>query len=224
MIVVIHTYCAFDYQKILMTRYKRMRISGLLEATDKIIVSVVNRIRELDKKFFEDFKKLSPKIEIFELESVAFGNECDTLNWLKMYVKTIPNQPILYTHTKGVSQTHPTVKKNVELWVKYLEYWCIWLWKDCVAKLKDHDVSGPQFVGKGFGSHFQGNFYWANSEFFDTLPFIDEKLESKINRGEFWLSCNENLKTYDVNNVVFPQGHDFYRDHYIAEDLFPQGF
>jgi len=125
-------------------------MSGLLEATDKIIVSVVSRIRELDKKFFEDFKKLSPKIEIFELESVAFGNECDTLNWLKMYVKTIPNQPILYTHTKGVSQTHPIIKKNVELWVKYLEYWCIWLWKDCVAKLKDYDASGPQFVGKGF--------------------------------------------------------------------------
>jgi hypothetical protein len=224
MIVVIHTYCAFDYQKILMQRFKRMRMSGLLEATDKIIVPVVNKMRDNDQKFFEDFKKLSPKIEVFELHPVVFGNECDTLNWLKMYVESNPDQPILYTHTKGVTQLHPTIKKNVELWVKYLEYWCIWLWRDCVAKLKDYDASGGKFIGTGIGSHFQGNFYWVNSSYLKTLPYIGQQLHNRINRGEFWISQNKDFKAFDVNSLEFPEGHDFYRDHYIVENLFPQGF
>ena len=224
MIVVIHTYCAFDYQKILMQRYKRMRTSGLLEATDKILIPVASSQSESDQKFFEEFKKLSPKIEVFELEPIVIKNECDTLNWLKEYVKTIPNQPILYTHTKGVTQTHPTVKRNVELWNKYLDYWCIWLWEKCVNALKEFDTAGGMFACSGCPGHYQGNHYWFNSEFLNTLPKIDHELHKSINRGEFWISCNKDLKAFDVNTIRFPLNHDFYMHYYIAPETFPQGF
>lgn len=195
-------------------------MSGLLEATDKIIIPVASPQRDIDKKFFEEYKKLSPKIEVFELQPIVIGNECDTLNWLKSYVETIPNQPILYTHTKGVTQLHPTIKKNVELWVKYLDYWCIWLWKECIEALKDFDTAGGLLAD----THYQGNFYWFNSDFLKTLPFIDADMNKKINRGEFWISLNKIFKGYDINKIKFPEGHDLYQKYYIAPDTFPQGF
>lgn len=217
MIAVIHSYCAFDYQKILVQKFRRMRTSGLLESLDKIYIPVVNYKKGI--KFFEDYKKLSPKIEVFELES-SFKNECDTLNWLKKKFESEPNTPILYTHTKGVTQKHPTIKKNVDLWVKYMDYWCIWNWKECVESLKSFDTAGGVF----YGNHYCGNFYWLNSDYMKTLPTIDQEIHKNINRGEFWIGCNSHLNAYDVNKISFPEGHDFYLHYYIAPDTFPQGF
>lgn len=218
--IFIHCYCKNDYGRVLIQKFKRIRMSGLLDAVEKITISVSN-FREIDAKFFEDYKKLSPKIHVNILKDIVIGDECDTLNYIKKYAENFEqNKPILYIHTKGVSQIHSILKKNIELWSKYMDYWCIWNWNKNVEMLKDYDTCGGMF----YGNHYCGNFYWVNSVYLKTLPYITKELHPKINRGEFWIGCNNKLKAYDINTIKFPEGHDFYMDHYIAPDVFPQGF
>lgn len=218
--VFIHCYCVNDYGRRMIQKFKRIRMSGLLEAVETINVSVSN-FRATDTKFFEDYKSLSPKIKVRILKDIVIGDECDTLNFIKEYVKNFEqNKPILYLHTKGVSQIHPTIKKNVEVWNQYLDYWCIWKWKECLEHLKTHDTVGGLF---STNNHYCGNHYWINSDYIKTLPQIDKELHKNINRGEFWISCNKNLKAYDMNDLDLPE-MDWYLNHYIIPGLFPVGF
>ena len=217
--IFIHCYCMNDYGRRLIQKYKRIKMSGLLDTVEKITISVSN-FRAIDTKFFEEYKKLSSKIYVHILDPVIIGNECDTLNYMKKYAENFEhNKPILYLHTKGVSQIHPTIKKNIEVWIKYMDFWCIWKWRECIDHLKNNDTAGGLF----WTNHYSGNYYWVNSDYLKTLPYIDKKINKDINRGEYWISCNKNLKAHDINTIKFPS-MNFYTSHYIVPDLFPIGF
>ena len=55
-----------------MDKYKKIKKSGLLDAVEKIHIPVFN-FKESDKEFFEEFKKLSNKIEVLEIRK-KFNN------------------------------------------------------------------------------------------------------------------------------------------------------
>lgn len=211
-----------DYGKIIIEKLRKFRVSGLFEEVDYINILVLG-MRETDQQFFEQIKTISDKIKVFELQG-NFNNECDSLNFIKKYFEDKPhNIPFLYLHTKGVTQIHPIIKKRVNLWTRYMDVWNIYNWKKCLSALKSSDTCGGLYIG-GKTSHYQGNFWWANSNFIKTLPYITKENFSSINRGEFWFSLNQSMVPCDVNDVVFPQGHDFYQSDYIKENYFPQGF
>lgn len=220
--IFIHAYCTLDYGKSIIEKLRKIRVSGLLLECDKINILVLG-MRQSDKVFFEGIKGISDKIQIFELEP-EFKNECDSLNFIRKYLERYNhNIPVLYLHTKGITQIHPIIKRNVNLWTRYMEYWNIGRWKENLKLLKEHDTLGGLYVG-GNISHYQGNFWWANSDFLKTLPSITKENIANLNRGEFWFSLNTSMKPCDVNDVQFPQGHDFYQHYYIKENYFPQGF
>jgi hypothetical protein len=211
-----------DYGKIIIEKLRKFRATGLFEEVDYINILVLG-MRETDRNFFEQIKTISDKIKVFELQG-NFNNECDSLNFIKKYFEDKPhNIPFLYLHTKGVTQIHPIIKKRVNLWTRYMDVWNIYNWKKCLLALKSSDTCGGLYIS-GKISHYQGNFWWANSNFIKTLPYITKENISSINRGEFWFSLNQNMVSCDVNDVVFPQGHDFYQSDYIKENYFPQGF
>ena len=211
-----------DYGKIIIEKLRKFRATGLFEEVDYINILVLG-MRETDRNFFEQIKTISDKIKVIELQG-NFNNECDSLNFIKKYFEDKPhNIPFLYLHTKGVTQIHPIIKKRVNLWTRYMDVWNIYNWKKCLSALKSSDTCGGLYVG-GKISHYQGNFWWANSNFIKTLPYITKENISSINRGEFWFSLNQSMVPCDVNDVVFPQGHDFYQSDYIKENYFPQGF
>ena len=121
--IFIHCYCKNDYGKVLVQKYKRIKMSGLLDNVEKITVTVSN-FRAEDNFFFEEFKKLSEKINVHILQEIVIGDECDTFNFLKKYVENFEqNKPILYCHTKGVSQLHPIDRKNIDQWTKFMDFW-----------------------------------------------------------------------------------------------------
>lgn len=199
-------------------------MSGLLEAVDKITVTVSN-FRATDTTFFEEYKKLSPKIHIEILKNIEFRDECDTLNYLREYVKNFEqNKPILYLHTKGVSQIHPIIKKNIEGWNRVLDYWCIWDWEKCVKALETHDTAGGLFVENNCPGHYSGNYYWFNSHYITTLPVITPELHKTINRGEFWLSLNKNLKAFNGNTIELLNNHNLYENYFDPENFYPKGW
>jgi hypothetical protein len=82
----------------------------------------------------------------------------------------------LYFHLKGI--THHGNQGIVD-WRKYMEYWCIDRWKDCVAKLDHgHDTCGTNYISGPFlgvdgtikhWNHYSGNFWWAKASYIKKL-------------------------------------------------------
>ncbi len=219
MLLVIHTFCLNHYGLILLSKLKKIKQTGLMDSVDKILIPVFN-FRECDAMFFDGLKKLSEKIELVFLSDIKYNNEADTLNYIKSIIEKIEqNTPILYMHTKGVSRIEPRTKKNISVWNRYLDYYCIGQWEIAVEKLKEYDTVGP-FKGT---NHYSGNCFWVNSDYIKTLPYISDENYHLLNRGEFWIGLNPKLTQYEMNTVVFP-GIDFYKDYYIPENFFPEGF
>lgn len=69
---------------------------------------------------------------------------------------------VLYIHHKGnFTRTHGNIN-----WRKYMQYWNIEKWKDCVAKLDEgYDLVGGGFLPNPPHPYFAGNFFWARSSY-----------------------------------------------------------
>ncbi len=210
--IYFHCYCFGSYASVLYNKYKKINNSELLKNIDNFYV-IVSNAQDRHKDFLQEFSTLSNKIKIINLSNPVFNDESDTLNFiLKQSNDSSTNRRILYLHTKGVTHSHPIVKKNVDAWVEYLDLYNIHKWKECVDALQTHDVAGGLYESSN-PKHFSGNFWWANTDYIKTLPEITEKNYKLFNRGEFWILSNTN-KIYPVSenstvdryqNLVFDQ-------------------
>ena len=210
--IYFHCYCFGSYASVLYNKYKKINNSELLKNIDNFYV-IVSNAQDRHKDFLQEFSTLSNKIKIINLSNPVFNDESDTLNFiLKQSNDSSTNRRILYLHTKGVTHSHPLVKKNVDAWVEYLDLYNIHNWKECVDALQTHDVAGGLYESSN-PKHFSGNFWWANTDYIKTLPEITEKNYKLFNRGEFWILSNTN-KIYPVSenstvdryqNLVFDQ-------------------
>lgn len=112
-------------------------------------------------------------------------SEWPTLNHLKNVCEAATEEIYtLYFHLKGITHLH---NKGIHDWRKYMEYWHIDRWRDCVTKLDEgHDVVGTNFINMPFlgvdlktrdWNHFSGGFWWARSGYIKKLkklPHPDE--------------------------------------------------
>ena len=145
---------------------------------------------EKNQEFLTDLKDLYSKIEYVSITNKEFHNEADTFNFmLKKALEYDNNTPMLYIHTKGVSHTNPILKKNINAWVRYLDLYVIKQWERCLEGLKDNDAAGGFYVG-GSSAHFQGNFFWANSNYIKGL--------SRINNLNIQNAENSSVKVFDL--------------------------
>lgn len=96
---------------------------------------------------------------------------------LKHYCDAVATEEyVMYFHIKGV--TH-LANPGIQDWRKYLEYWNIDRWQDCVALLdQGHDTVGTNFINEPFlgadrlprnWNHYSGNFWWARSSYIKRL-------------------------------------------------------
>lgn len=141
--------------------------------------------------------------------------ERPTLRMMEKRAKGIdPNTPILYLHTKGVSDPSRSFK---EKWRRLMEQHVVVGWGSCIEKLAGGaDVVGVNWRTMPPISHFCGNFWWAKAGFVAQLRPIDlyykeVKYSSNWDRTgrlacEFWLSSGrepvvESLVCRDVDFV-----------------------
>jgi hypothetical protein len=69
---------------------------------------------------------------------------------------------ILYIHPKGISHP-PGAHQN---WRKYMEYWNIEKWKECVAALDEgYEMAGASYLHGGLTEFYAGNTYWAKASY-----------------------------------------------------------
>ncbi len=217
--IFFHVYLKNDFTHILLDKFKKFKASGLYEKADKIYLSLFGDI-EKHQEFLSDLKDLYRKIEYVIISNKEFDNEADTLNFmLKKANEYSSNTPMLYVHTKGVSHTHPILKKNINAWTRYLDLYTINKWEECIQGLKDNDAAGG-FYADDVIKHFQGNFWWANSDYLKTLPKINNLNIADLNRGEFWIL----LQTDKVYALSGKTPVDMYQNYYCKVEDFPTGW
>jgi hypothetical protein len=125
--------------------------------------------------------------------------EADTLKWVRDYSAKNPEDYILYFHMKGISKQN----RNTEDWRRYMEYFVIEKWKDCVAKLDEgYDCCGVMWntdTPIGMHPHFSGNFWWAKTSYINTLDHTYLDAEFRWDR-EFWIGTNPDAKVFEFHN------------------------
>ncbi len=216
--IFFHVYLKSGYSRILIDKFKKFKSSGLYDSANKIYLTLYGDI-ELNSEFLNELKDMYSKIEYAIISNAVFNNEPDTLNlMLKKANEYESNTPMLYLHTKGLSYTNPDVKKNVEAWVRYLDLYVINKWKECVDSLKDNDSAGGFYVEDP--KHFQGNFWWANSDYLKNLPKLTPDNIENYNRGEFWI-LSQTDKVYPLSGVT---PVNMYQNYYCKVEDFPDGW
>lgn len=126
----------------------------------------------------------------FELIRNADGvGELPTMKRMQDWCKDNPGHNVLYFHAKGSIHASGSAYDS---WRHCMQRACVWNWKQCV-----HDLEhGCESVGAhwltpelmpfiGRTAYWGGNFWWATSDFLNTLPPID--INANRYEAEVWI-------------------------------------
>jgi hypothetical protein len=160
-----------------------------------------------------------------KVDSVVYNenNELtDTMKWVRDYSKDNPGDCVLFFHTKGISHYDlPT-----EDWRRYMEWFTIWQWRECIEKLKNYDCCGVMWNSEtvwGYYPHFSGAFWWATTDYINTLDHSYLEKEWKYYR-EFWIGSNPEVNAFEFHNsrmndiAAFIEGRSHYSVRYPIEN------
>jgi len=148
------------------------------------------------------------KIELINYSNNHLLFELPTINKVLEFSKSNPNVNVLYLHTKGIVTNNTCVDDWIEMMIHFL------LKQICLEKLYTNDVVGCNYNDFSLDyhkdgtttpapPHFSGNFWWAQSNYLSTLPFIKGPI--KKNDCEYHLF---------KNNPIYHCLHNSYVNHY----------
>ena len=206
--VFYHMYCVNDCVDRFLKTYNKIQESGLLDACNNVNVVLVGDDKVERYKTKINFLK---KVKTTCFSSDTKG-EMNTLKTIQDFCQSAQDVQVLYLHSKGVSRGK---NKNIESWVNYMEYFLIEQYSNCLEKLKEHDTVGVDLYNKPM-NHYSGNFWWANSNYINTLPTFEEGLKrGSVNDPrwycEFWLlnsacnPCNLHTAGKDLYGAVYEE-------------------
>jgi len=221
-IIAYHAYANNDFIPLLTEQFELLIHSGLYKACDKLYIGVtssddknLNKIKEWLSYFWNSPKKVEI---IFNTEN---NETLNTLRFIKDYSINNPKDYILFFHSKGITHQNNIAVRD---WRKYMEYFNIERWKYCVQKLNQgFDCCGVMWnsdTGYGWHPHFSGNFWWATTDYINTLN------HEFLNDGrwrydqEFWIGTNLSAKQYEFHNSHLNDKENFtirYKNHYSDE-------
>lgn len=131
-----------------------------------------------------------------------------------MYQHALENTgAVLYLHSKGITRTY---NPNIHDWRRYLQYFMIELWRDCIPHLETHDMVTVR-------SNSLSNFWWASTDFIKSLPhplYTDKYLP---NEPHFWPGARDFRYSFEIwTERANPRKYymhdsgdiEFYRDFY----------
>jgi hypothetical protein len=175
--------------------------SGLLDAAEFVHVGINGEKEPIFK---------SEKIQ-YHFNQNPYREETDTMVSLLNFARKNNGYKLLYFHTKGLSfalrpmppaEPFGNAIQYVYHWRKMMEYYAVFQWEDCIKILNKYDAVGPLFRLDP-RPHYSGGFWWANSEYIDTL---NHSLLESFNRfdKEFWIGSGSgayaNLHESGVNH------------------------
>ncbi len=172
--VFYHVACMGNWVEVVIEQLRLLAYAGITRATAAVLgeedqVDTVNRIAEscgvdLAVKF------ASPDTKLCEMPTLTLLDD-----WCKARTSA---DPVMYLHTKGVSQPNDLVKKA---WRRLMQRHVVWDWRANVERLKLCDAVGVDYQN-GNMPHFSGNFWLARSDWIETLP---RPMDYRLSRPDF---------------------------------------
>ncbi|MCL1950196.1 MAG: hypothetical protein FWF59_10735 [Turicibacter sp.] len=181
--IVYHIAILGNWYEIVQEQLALLESSGLGSAADRITVSVVGEVsRDLlvllaNTSFFGKVKFIyKPDLSAYEFPSIEA---------VRQIAREYPEARILYFHTKGASHSShvkspegylytPKQIHNYKQWRRFMEYFVIERYQDCLRSLRTFDTCGVDWLspkdsqaGRNakFRPHFSGNFWWATGRY-----------------------------------------------------------
>lgn len=115
--------------------------------------------------------------------------ELPTQKVMQDWCKVNPGWSVLYLHTKGAIHNGNPI---MDQWRRCMERACVWGWKNCTNELENgiescgaHWLTPEEHPVIGHTAYWGGNFWWATSDFINTLPPIDVTLSRY--EAEVWI-------------------------------------
>lgn len=190
--------------------------SGLLGVTDRIHAGVVGP--DVDLSWLPGW------ITIVKRDGSLEMGENTTLQALWDWSKTAPPGKVWYMHTKGASRGE---NAHITAWRDYLTCFTVLRWKAASAVLDGpYDVCGCDYtvrddewfkgVGNsvdpafGKGAGFEGNFWWARTEYIAALP-ADRVNLTQTRWGSEWAFIGAGKpRAYELHGPHLNLYADFY--------------
>lgn len=166
------------------TQMSALKESGLQDAAQNIFVGVNGNSSDAFP-----VAMLSPDKATVINHGEGATTEIPTLNILKAFSADHPGWAILYHHTKGVSTPN-----QQDGWRRRMENACVWGWQSCVRAITEgadaagcHWLTPEQNPGTIASPFFGGTFWWAKSEYINTLPPLPEPTWQNRYEAETWI-------------------------------------
>lgn len=165
--IVYHIATLNNWENIAQEQIETLQSSGLWEACDSLTVTVVGEQISEVQDLFQNWKE-SKKFKIVHASNDLHQYEFPGIEMVQSIAQHQPTAKILYMHTKGLLHYKQHTEHNVYLWRKYMEYFTIERWQDCIKTLDSADLCGVDYSKSPSGSYFSGNFWWARASYITT--------------------------------------------------------
>lgn len=188
------------WQVLVAAQCQRLKQSGLLGRTERVLVSVVGG-PATDCEWISSL--LENKAEIRHVGGLT-AYEFPTLE--RLYQEACRSDFIgWYIHTKGISHGHAAGENHRQ----QMEETVIDNHAACATVVGSYDACGIHWRADGFGRlnpHFSGNFWWANAKYLRSLPSPLSLDTCNRYEAEFWIGKNHLIKPLSMHVQSDPFG------------------
>jgi hypothetical protein len=191
----IHIGVMNGWKEILEDEMAAIHNSGLFKETKAIFVGISGK--KVSVPFGTQLAVHNPKIE---------DGENETIKFLHAKSKELEDAKFWYIHTKGARWKMRSKEAiNSKSWRKYMQFFIIDHWRDCVKTLEEYDACGVEWSKSRYGPYiFSGNFWWATSNYLRKIdkPLVDyTPYGNNRFKAEFFISlANPKVKTFHIIN------------------------
>jgi hypothetical protein len=180
-----HRHIDPDYALPLISAQMRaLRESGLENAASTICVGVNGGLADAFA-----IACLAPAKSAVVHHGKGATTEIPTMNILREFARDHPGWAILYHHSKGISTPN-----QADGWRRRMENASVWGWSECVRALEaGNDACGCHWLtpeknpGVIHTPFFGGTFFWAKSDYINTLPPLPEAKWENRYEAETWI-------------------------------------
>lgn len=199
----IHIGIMNNYKEILIDQLKSIKRYGLEKATKNVYLGSSGHISaeqkiEIEKLVSSILTHTNVNYEVKNMKLEDGENE--TIKFLHKKSQELPDSKFWYIHTKGASKTPGSdIAKMSRSWRKYMEYFVIQKWMNCVEELKIHDVCGIEWYNHPqLKWIFAGNFWWANTNYLQRIknPIVKYNIENRMKAECFIAQANPKVKSF----------------------------
>ncbi|MCK9574615.1 MAG: rhamnan synthesis F family protein [Candidatus Pacearchaeota archaeon] len=188
--------------EIINDQIKTLKDTGIYDAANKILYSVVGNIKLLPK--------LPKKFEcVYKSENISDA-EMPILEILRNDSQT-EDFKCIYFHTKGSSSRLQNYDANkLGSWRKYMEHFVFDHWERNMSLLEKYDTVGTSMIlgeaNSWYKDHYAGNFWCANSSYIKKLNSLNETYTVTGRdryKAEMWILSDSNVKAFNYHAFHF---------------------